>query len=180
MPENSTESTLLWMQLYLKKKEPEKALEVTQHRLYVLVRQMLMCLTTLMNGGMITDNEKVLEICGVYHRLEEIFGVGGGVSEGFFVEAYRRMDRPEDALKSLIKMVEASISPMQEPNPLLFYPTIHIEEGQSVTTLEMKQMLLNSILTDDFFAGFLEREELQEAVEKLKQDIRKESAGAKE
>ena len=66
------------MQLYLKKKEPEKALEVTQHRLYVLVRQMLMCLTTLMNGGMITDNEKVLEICGVYHRLEEIFGVGGG------------------------------------------------------------------------------------------------------
>ena len=44
----------------------------------------------------------------------------------------------------------------------------------------MKQMLLNSILTDDFFAGFLEREELQEAVEKLKQDIRKESAGAKE
>lgn len=69
---------------------------------------------------------------------------------------------------------------MQEPNPLLFSPTIHIEEGQSVTTLEMKQMLLNSILTDDFFAGFLEREELQEAVEKLKQDIRKESAGAKE
>ena len=180
LPENSTESTLLWMQLYLKKKEPEKALEVTQHRLYVLVRQMLMCLTTLMNGGMITDNEKVLEICGVYHRLEEIFGVGGGVSEGFFVEAYRRMDRPEDALKSLIKMVEASISPMQEPNPLLFSPTIHIEEGQSVTTLEMKQMLLNSILTDDFFAGFLEREELQEAIEKLKQDIRKESAGAKE
>lgn len=180
LPENSTESALLWMQLYLKKKEPEKALEVTQRRLYVLVRQMLMSLTTLMNGGMITDNEKTLKICEVYQRMEEIFGVGGGVREGFLVETYRRMDRPEDALKSLIKMIEVSVGPLQEPNPLLFSPTIHFEEGQSVTTLEMKQILLNSILTDEFFAGFLERKELQEAIEKLEQDIRKESGGAKE
>ena len=171
LPENSTEATLFWTQLYLKKKEPEKALEVSQHRLYDLVRQVQLCLTTMMNGGMITDNDITLEICEVYHQLETIFGVGGGVSEGFFVEAYRRMDRPEDALNSLIKMIEASIGPIKEPNPLLFSPAIQLNPGQSATTPELKQILLNGIMTDEFFAGYLDREELQEAIEKLRQDI---------
>lgn len=81
------------------------------------------------------------------------------------------MDRPEDALNSLIKMIEASIGPIKEPNPLLFSPAIQLNPGQSATTPELKQILLNGIMTDEFFAGYLDREELQEAIEKLRQDI---------
>lgn len=81
---------------------------------------------------MITINESVGNIQGV-SQAEEIFMCWRRSERGLFVEAYRRMDEMEDALKSLIKMVEVLSVPMYRIQTLSFSPTIHIEEDNLVT-----------------------------------------------
>ena len=53
------------------------------------------------------------------------------MSEGFFVEAYRRMDRPEDALKSLIKMVAVSYTHLMALHKQDFTP--YREDSSRIT-----------------------------------------------
>lgn len=171
LPEHASDATMLWARLYLKKKEPEKAVEVTQKRLYVLVRQLQMCLMSMMDKEMIPCAEQTLEICKVYRQVEEIFKVGGETSEGFFVEAYLRMGNLEEAKKSAVKMIHDIMGTVQKPNPLLFYPTIKIEEGQPVATREMKRMMLKGVMEEESFADCQQDREFQAAMEKLRQDI---------
>ncbi len=171
LPEHTVDTTMLWAQLYLKRKEPEKALEVTQHRLFVLVSQLQMCLISMMNKDMIPSAEKALEICKVYRQLEEIFRVGGGTSEGLFVEAYQRMSNYEEAKNSAIKMIYDIIGTVQNPNPLLFSPTIKIADGQAVATNEIKKMLLDGLMEEESFIEYRQDKEFQLAIEKLRQNI---------
>lgn len=168
LPDGCAEAAVFRSQIYMKKNEPDKALEVTQKCLYSLVRKLQMCLTAMMNGSIITEDEKTLEVCRVYTKLEEIFGVGGGVSEGFYTEAYRRMGRKEEALRSLMKMIDAFCGPALRPNPLLFSPAIEIRGEASSASAEMRQVLYNSIAGDEFFDEFRERQDFRETVEKLR------------
>lgn len=171
LPEHTSDSSMLWAQLYLKRNEPEKAVEVTQKRLYVLVRKLQLCLISLMNKEMIPGAEQTLEICKVYRQVEEIFKVGGETSEGLFVEAYLRMGNYEEAKNSAVKLINDIMGTAQQPNPLLFYPAIKIEDGQPIATREMKKMMLEGIMKEEFFADYRQDIEFQRAIEKLQQDI---------
>ncbi len=171
LPEHSTEHFLLWSQYYLKMNNQEKALEVTQKRLYTLTYQLQMCLVTMMNEKMISDPVRNLELCKVYRQLEQIFNVGGETIEGLFVEAYKRMANYEEAKNSLIRMIDQLIGTAQQPNPILFDPTIKIEKGQAVATKEMKRIMLEGIEQEEFLKDFLEDEELQRAIDRLKQNM---------
>lgn len=171
LPKKSSDPTMIWAQFYLKKNEPEKALEVTQKRLFVLIQQLQMCLISMMNKEMIPSAEQTLEICKVYRQVEEIFKVGGGTSEGLFIEAYLRMGNQEEAKKSAIKMIYDIIGIVQKPNPLLFLPTIKIEDGQPKAIKEMKKMMLEGIMKEEFFANYQQDREFQTAIEKLQQNI---------
>lgn len=172
LPEHANDSAMLWAQLYLKKKEPEKAIEVTQKRLYVVVRQLQMCLMSMMDKEMMPYAEQMLEICKVYRQVEEVFKVGGETSEGFFLEAYLRMGNREEAKNSAIKMIHDILGTVQKPNPLLFYPTIKIEDGQPVATREMKKMMLEGLVKEKAFEDYGQDKEFQTAMEKLRQDIK--------
>lgn len=171
LPEHTNDTAMIWAQFYLKKKESEKALEVTQRRLFVLVGLLQRCLISMMNKEMIPCAEQTLEICKVYRQLEEIFKLGSNTSEGLFVEAYLRMGNKEEAKKSAIKMMNDIVGTLQSPNPLLFYPTIKIEEGKSAVTKEMKEMLLEGLLKEETLGDFQQDEEFQIAIKKLKLDI---------
>lgn len=171
LPEHANDSTMIWAQLYLKKHEPEKAVEVTQKRLHVLVRQLQMCLISMMDKEMIPNAEQTLEICKVYCQLEDIFKVGGGTSKGLFIEAYLRLGNKEEARNSAIQMINDIMGTVEKPNPLLFYPTIKIEDGQPAATREMKKMLLEGLMKEESFADYRQDSKFLEAVERLRQDI---------
>jgi len=171
LPEHSNDTAMTWAHLYLKKKQPEKALEVTQRCLFTLVGRLQRCLLSMMNKEMISDAEQTLEICKVYRQVEDIFKIGSNTSEGLFMEAYLRMGNQEEAKRSAIKMMNDIVGTLQNPNPLLFFPTIKIEEGKQAVTKEMKEMLLEGLLKEESMADFQQDEEFQIAINKLQQDI---------
>lgn len=171
LPEHTSDTTMLWAQLYLKKKEPERAVEVTQKRLYTLVRNLQMCLMSMMSKEMFPCPEQTLEFCKVYRQVGEIFKVGDETSEGFFIEAYLRMENYEQAKKSAIKLINDLHGTVQNPNPSLFYPTIKIKDGQPIATREIKEKMLEGIMKEESFADFQQDREFQTAIEKLRQDI---------
>ena len=171
LPEHINDATMIWAQLYLKRNEPEKALEVTQRRLFVLVGLIQRCLVSMMSKEMIPCAEQTLEICKVYRQVEEIFKLGSNTSEGFFMEAYLRLGNEEEAKRSAIKMMNDIVGTLQNPNPLLFYPTIKVEEGQTAVTKEMKEMLLDGLLKEESLVNYQQDEEFQIAIKKLELDI---------
>jgi transcriptional regulator with XRE-family HTH domain len=171
LPEHANDTTMIWAQLYLKKNEPEKALEVTQRRLFGLVGRLQRCLISMMNKEMISSAEQTLEICKVYKQVADIFKVGGNTSESLFVEAYLRMGNKEEAKNSAIKMMNDFVGTMQTPNVVLFYPTFKIEEGQPVVTKETKEMLMEGLLKEESFLNYQQDEEFQIAIKKLQMDI---------
>lgn len=171
LPEDSGENAMLWAQFYLKKDTPPKALEVMQKRLYSLIRKLQMCMVFMMNEELTAEPENQLKICQIYRQVEEIFDVGGEISEGFFVEAYKRMGNYTEAKNSIIKMIDQIMGTVKSPNPTLFYPTVKIEDGQAAAAKEMKKKLLDGIMREDFLKDFQEDMQLQSAIHKLRDDI---------
>lgn len=171
LPKDSSEYAMLWAQFYIKTDSPEKALEVTQKRLYSLTRKLQMCMVFMMNEKMIPEPEHNFKICQIYRQIEQIFNVGGETSEGLFVEAYKRMGNYVEAKNCAIKMIYQLMGSVESPNQTLFYPTLKIEDGVSVATKEMKKMLLDGIMKEDFLSDFQEDVELQLAINKLRESI---------
>ena len=176
LPQHSTDSTSIWAMLYLKKGEAPQALEVIQKRLYVLTRQVQSFLTQMMNPEMTPDTARTLELCVIYRQLEELLGVGNGMSPGFFAQAYQRAGKDQQALDSMIQFVDAIAGTVQKPNPVLFSPAVTIDGEHSAATREVRELLLKSLLEDEYYKQFLEDEGFRDAVNKLRCSIQKETA----
>lgn len=169
LPEHNSDPTMAWIQLYFKREEKTKALEMTQKRLYVLVSQMQSCLISLMSEKMEPDAETALEICKVYRKTEELFRLGTGMSEGFFIDIYRRMGQEKKALDSLIRFVDAITHSIPMSNPILF-STMEKVERKSYPK-EMKEMMLKGIEEDETLAAYWENPDFKAAIEKLRENI---------
>ena len=176
LPQHTTDSTSIWAMLYLKKGEASQALEVIQKRLYVLTRQVQSFLTQMMNPEMTPDTARTLELCVIYRQLEELLGVGNGMSPGFFAQAYQRAGKDQQALDSMIQFVDAIAGTVQKPNPVLFSPAVTIDGEHSAATREVRELLLKSLLEDEYYKQFLEDEGFRDAVNKLRCSIQKETA----
>ena len=171
LPLHNTDPTMLWAQLYLKRGERDQALKAVQHRLYVLVSQAQSCLITMISEKMEPDSERALEICGIYRKLEELFGSGGGMSDGLFAEIYRRAGRKEDETESLIRFIDVITGKAQMPKPLLFSAALKTESDQMASTKEMRKMFLHSLTTEEYAELYNDNERFRAAVEKLRRSI---------
>ncbi|MCD7991427.1 MAG: helix-turn-helix domain-containing protein [Clostridia bacterium] len=176
LPQHSTNSTSIRAMLYLKKGEASHALEVIQKRLYVLTRQVQGLLIQMMNPEMMPDTARTLELCVIYRRLEELLGVGNGMSPGFFAQAYQRAGQDRQALDSMIQFVDAITGTVQKPNPVLFSPAVTIDGEHPAATREVRELLLKSLLEDAYYKQFLEDEGFRNAVDKLRDSIQSETA----
>jgi transcriptional regulator with XRE-family HTH domain len=176
LPQQSTDSTSVWALLYLKKGEAGQALEVLQKRLYVLTRQIQNFLIQMMNPEMTPDTAKALELCVIYRRLEELLGVGNGMSPGFFAQAYQRAGQDQQALESMIQFVDAITGTVQKPNPVLFSPGVKIDGEHPASTIEIRRLLLKSLLEDAYYKQFLDNGDFRAAVDKLRKSIQEEEA----
>ena len=135
-----------------------------------------MILTQMMNPEMTPDTARTLELCVIYRQLEELLGVGNGMSPGFFAQAYQRAGKDQQALDSMIQFVDAIAGTVQKPNPVLFSPAVTIDGEHSAATREVRELLLKSLLEDEYYKQFLEGEGFRDAVNKLRCSIQKETA----
>lgn len=175
LPEQSKKSdmTFLWALLYQKKGEIEKARQVTQKRLYILVNQVISCLSILMGGVLEPDMERALEIGKIYQETEKLFGVGNRMSEGVIMELYLRAGQTQEALGSLCRYVDILTGPVNMPKALLFSDAMDLKTkaGAEATTREMRQIFLRELTKEEIAAQFGNCEEYQAAMKKLRASL---------
>ena len=177
LPQHTTDSTSIWAMLYLKKGEASQALEVIQKRLYVLTRQVQKLPDSDDEPGNDPRHLKGHWNCALFYRqLEDLLGVGNGMSPGFFAQAYQRAGQDQQALDSMIQFVDAITGTVQKPNPILFSPAVKIDGEHPAATKEMRELLLKSLLDDGYYKQFHDNKRFMDAVDKLRGSIQEETA----
>lgn len=165
---NTGDFTALWVQLYIRRGERDKALETVQRQLYKLVSDMRACLMTMMEEELAPDGDRSMEACRVLRQLDDIFCVGGGLNEGVFAEVYLRMGETEKALECLERLAEQVTKPMEPPNPLLFAPAVAPVPEQLERSREMCLNILQGLEKDDCFRELRKNERFRRLVGRIK------------
>lgn len=174
LKENGTaegELTSLWVQLYLRKGEREKALETAQRQLYSLVGKVQTCLMSMLGKELATDPRRTEEICDVLRKLSKIFRVGGSMEAGLFAEVYLRQGEREKALEYLEELTDRLTRPMDPPNPLLFSPAVSPAPEKLEVTRELRMVILHGLETDEDLEPLREEMRFQALVHKLRNNL---------
>ena len=98
------------------------------------------------------------------------------MSPGFFAQAYQRAGQDQQALESMIQFVDAITGTVQKPNPVLFSPGVKIDGEHPASTIEIRLLLLKSLLEDAYYKQFLDNGDFRAAVDKLRKSIQEEEA----
>lgn len=168
LPENIGDITHFWVQIYLKRGNNDKALELLQKRMFSLTNQILMCLSLMIEKIQIDDN-KALELCEIYKNIEEIFEIKGKVSELVYALVYNRAGQEDKATDSIIHYLESCITnETVTPNPILFSPTIKYNNSSKKMSTEM---ILRGLFADETFSKICENEDVKRLIEKLSSDV---------
>lgn len=162
--------TMHWMQFYVKKGEQDKALETVQKKLYALIGEVRTCLLCMMGESLPLDMDRKLEICNVFQKVEELFGVGGGMGVGALAEVYLKAGRKEICLEYLEQLVDRLVEGLTMPNPLLFAPAFGPNNWRQNPTVsrEMLLAILQGLEEDACFAKMRGEERFQGLVRRLK------------
>lgn len=170
LPENIGDITHYWVQIYLKRGNNDKALELLQKRMFSLVNQTLMCLS-LMIEKVQTDDNKALELCRIYKKIEETFEMKGKSSELVYALVYNRAGYEDRATDSIIRYLESCITDETViPNPILFSPTIKFKQDNS-SKKKRKEMILRGLSEDETFSKICENEDVKHLMEKLSSEV---------
>lgn len=170
LPENIGDITHYRVQIYLKRGNNDKALELLQKRMFSLVNQILMCLS-LMIEKVQTDDNKALELCRIYKKIEETFEMKGKSSELVYALVYNRAGYEDKATDSIIRYLESCITDETViPNPILFSPTIKFKQDNSSKKMR-KEMILRGLSEDETFSKICENEDVKRLMEKLSSEV---------
>ncbi len=161
--------TVLWVRLYLKKGERDKALETVQKELYSLVGKVQNCLISMLGEDMALEQEKKIEVCNVLQQLTESFCVGGGMGADVLAEVYLRDGDTGKALDYLERLTDRLTSPVLPPNPLLFAPAI--APMQTEWGREMRMVILRGLKQDACFEPLRQDERFRALVNELAESL---------
>lgn len=154
------DATGLWVQLYLKKGQPRKAEEILQKRLFTLLCQASGCLSQMIEKTE-EEEQKALELCGFYRKLEEIIYEGAGNGALVSAVVYGKAGQEQQAAGCLVSYLESYAGGGSKPNPLLFAPAISGADEERTLPKEIREMILRGIMADEILAKLCEREEVQ-------------------
>ncbi len=169
LPEQGADPTVVWVQIFLRRGEPEEALKTVQKRLHTQVWQVQTSLGTLLFPGVIPDEEQALEVCRTYREMERLFGLGG-IYDGLFFELYLRWGRLEEAADHLARYVDAMLDTVKTPDPRLFSPGVETAE-KPASSREMRILLLKQLGEDAQYRPLLGYEKGRAALERLKASV---------
>lgn len=163
---NTADFTMLWVQLYQKKGEKDKALATLQQNLYKLIGEVRTCLMMLLRDDMEFDPERTAEICDIFGKQEELFGVGNGMGHGVMAEVCLRLGRDEEALEHLEKLAEHITGQPVSPNQALFFPAFSPATTMPLSE-EFRETMLTGLKQDDCFEPLRGTERFQRILERL-------------
>jgi len=166
---NTADFTMLWVQLYQKKGEQDKALATLQRNLYKLISEARTCLMTFLGNHMELGRERTLEICNIFRKQEDLFGVGGGMGAGVIAEVYLRLGMKQEALDYLEQFTNRLSEGLNLPNQALFYPTYSSETMQLMPGKELRQSVLIGMEQDDCFEELRGEASFQAMISRLKE-----------
>lgn len=170
LPENIGDITHFWVQIYLRRGNNDKALELLQKRMFSLANQILMYLS-LMIEKVQTDDNKALELCRIYKKIEETFEMKGKSSELVYALVYNRAGYEDKATDSIIRYLESCITDETViPNPILFSPTIKFKQDNSSKKMR-NEMILRGLSEDETFSKICENEDVKRLIEKLSSEV---------
>lgn len=175
-PANTGDFTPLWVRLYLKRGERDKALGTVQRELYNLVGKVQTCLMSMLGEGIDLEQEKKLEVYHVLQRLDESFHVGGGLAGSVLAEAYLKEGDTGRALDYLEELADRLTRQQEPPNPLLFAPEIAPTPEKLKWSREFRQVILQGLKKDACFEPLRGQERFQALVGRLEESL-EENAG---
>ena len=109
------------------------------------------------------DSDKALEMCEIYKKTEEIFGVGK-VSNIIYALIYNRAGYEEKAVRSVVQYLQGCMEADAAANPLLFSPLIQqLKHRKGVA----KEMILRVLLADEELSKICENEEVKSLIKKI-------------
>lgn len=163
LPQPVDDATGLWVKLYLKKGQPQKAAEILQKRLYTLLCQASTCLIMMMEKTGL-EEQKAFELCSIYRKLEEMIYEGAGNSDLVSAAVYGKSGQEQQATDYLISYLESHAKGYPKPNSLLFAPAISGANEERASAKEIRKMMLRGIMADEVLAKLCKREEVQTAL----------------
>ena len=152
------DATGLWVQLYLKREETEKALERLQKRLWVLLCQANVCLAMMVEKIPLEWNETI-EICGYYEKLDEMIYGRRGIGDLVLAAVHGRAGKEKEAEDYLKAYLESPVC--RQPNPMLFSRILERTSRDPASEKERKERMLRGILADGNLSKLCEKEEVK-------------------
>lgn len=166
LPGQTTDASLIWVQLYMKREDYAKARDAVQKKLFSLVMQIENCLGIMSDKRLTGDNEQILEICLVYRGVADLFGCGA-LYEGLLMEAYLRLGRLEDAVASFERYAEGLDRKGLPLKKALFAPTFTENLEQPTASKGMLRAVIKAMETEEYRV-LIETPRGRAAMEKLK------------
>lgn len=163
---NTADFTMLWVQLYQKRGEKDKALETVQRNLYKLICEVRAYILTLLENNMELDLDRTAEICDIFEKQEELFGVGNGMGHAVMAEVCLRLGREKEALEHLEKLAENLTGHPVPPNQALFFPAFSPETTVPLSE-EFRQIVLTGLQQDACYEPLRGTERFQKILERL-------------
>lgn len=150
LPEPVGDPSFVWVTYYLKKKEPDKALELTQKQLYRAVIQAQTSLATLMSARLLPEEAGRRKACEAYRVLAQTFGLPD-LSDGLELELCLEKGDIRQAADCFVRYVRAMRRLAELPDPQLFAPGMANAPGaqRETASREMCRMLFEEVTKDE-------------------------------
>lgn len=140
LPELTSDPTIIRMELYLRRGERRRAVELIQNRLLQLARQIQTCMTCLLDEKLEPDAERALEIGELSRQFESLFFNRTQLSDALKIDLYRRIGKPAEMIENLCWYLETLEVPMQSLNRTLF-SAIEIKPESSEELKKLQQII---------------------------------------
>ena len=174
LPEQCTDPTGIWVQLYLKQGKPLEALKATQRSLYISLTRALSCLGTLVLPELEENFERSRKAAEAYSLLANIFGFLDS-GQILMVESWLRRGEKAKAAECFESYVEKLTGEAVRPDEDLFDPGLELKksEGINATSREIVNFFAEEIMKDQQLMELYDQPAFVRAMEKLEAERQK-------
>ena len=169
LPEQCTDPSGIWVQLYLKQGKPLEALKATQRSLYISLTRALSCLGTLVLPQLEENFERSRKAAEAYSLLARTFGFLDS-GQGLMIEPWLRRGEKARAAECFEEYVEKLTGEAVRPDADLFDPGLELKktEGIKATSKEALNFIAEGFLKDEQLMELSDQPAFIRAMEKLK------------
>ena len=144
LPRLSSDPTVIWMELFLRRGEREQAAETLQKHLLHQAQQMQSCMVCLLDERLGFPVEVSTKINEALRQFESMLFCHTQLSDIMQVELFRRTGQTQKLIENLCRCLDGLSVPVQPPNEALF-PALPIQDTHHEADQRLRQIIYLSI-----------------------------------